>query len=82
VLLLALLVFLWNLGSNLWLFEGLGRAVFEWYFLPAVPALAMGGAYLVTRPSLPMRLAYALVGSVLLVAALLSPLSFAVLFHV
>jgi 4-amino-4-deoxy-L-arabinose transferase-like glycosyltransferase len=82
VLVLALLLFLWNVGSNLWLFQGLGRGVFEWYILPAVPAFAIGGAYLVTRPSLPRPLAYALVGSVLLVAALLSPLSFAMLFHV
>jgi len=79
---MLLLALLWNLDSNLWLFEGFGRAVFEWYFLPAIPALAMWGAYLVTRPNLPRRLAYALVGSVLLVAALLSPPSFALLFYV
>lgn len=81
VLILALLIFLWNIASNIWIFEGLGRAVFEWYFLPAVPGLAMGGAYLVTRPRSPKWLAYAIIASVISVAALLSPLSFQILFH-
>lgn len=37
-LLLALSIFGWNIGSDLWIYAGLGRAVFEWYLLPAVPA--------------------------------------------
>jgi hypothetical protein len=82
LLLLALLLFLWNVGSNLFVFEGLGRAVFEWYFLPAVPALAIGAAFIVTRPSLPKLLSYSCTVSILLAAAVLSPLSFALLFHV
>ena len=82
VLILALLLFIWNVGSNIWLFEGLGRAVFEWYILPAVPAFAIGAAYLASRPRTPRPVAVVIVGSVLLGAAVLSPPAFASLFHV
>jgi len=76
ILLMALFIFVWNMVSNLWIFAGLGRAVFEWYFLPAVPALAIGAAYLVTRPHTPKWLAYFTIAALVVVALLLSPLTF------
>lgn len=33
-----------------------GRIIWVWYFLPAVPALALGEAYLLTRASIPGRI--------------------------
>lgn len=75
-LLLGLSVYGWNVGSDFWIYAGLGRTVFLWYFLPAVPALAIGAAYLLTRPRTPSWLFFAAVGSLVVVALLLSPLVF------
>jgi len=75
-LLLGLFIYGWNVGSDLWIFAGLGRTVFLWYFLPAVPALAIGAAYLLTRPRTPSWLFYAGVGLLVFVGLLLSPLVF------
>lgn len=70
-----------DVGPNLWLFEAWGgRSSSDTSCPPSRPS--MGGGYLATRPQLPRWVAYALVLSILLAAALLSPLSFALLFHV
>ena len=73
---LASSILLWDLASNLWLYEGVGRAVFEWYLLPAVPAFAMGGAYLLTRNWMPRPIRYAAAASVIVVGLLLSPAAY------
>jgi dolichyl-phosphate-mannose-protein mannosyltransferase len=80
VLLLAGSIFVWNVASNLAIFSVFGRAVFEWYFLPAVPALAMGGAYLVTRPGIPRWAMFGMIAAVLIVGILLSPVVYNVLY--
>jgi 4-amino-4-deoxy-L-arabinose transferase-like glycosyltransferase len=48
-----------------------GRIVWVWYFLPAVPALALGEAYLLTRGSIP-RWVRALLGGALVAGYLLA----------
>jgi 4-amino-4-deoxy-L-arabinose transferase-like glycosyltransferase len=73
VLILAGSIFIWNLASNIVIFSVFGRAVFEWYFLPAVPAMAMGGAYLVTLSWLPRWARYGLIVAVVIVGIILSP---------
>ncbi len=73
VLLLALLIYVWNLASNLWIFVDLGRAVFEWYFLPAVPALAIGAAYILTRSKMPGWIRYTIISALIIISLLLSP---------
>ena len=73
VLLMGLSIFGWNVVSNLYIYSVVNRPVFEWYFLPAVPGLAMGGAYLLTRPGIPKWARYGLVAAVVIVGVLLSP---------
>jgi 4-amino-4-deoxy-L-arabinose transferase-like glycosyltransferase len=73
---LALFIFGWNVLSNIYLFEGVGRAAFEWYMLPAVPGLAIGAAFLLTRPRVPKLLVFAVAGAVILVGLLLNPATF------
>ena len=79
-LMLAALIFLWNLASNILIFSALDRAVFEWYILPAVPAFAIGGAYLLTRPRTPKWLLYVGTGVVVVVGLLLSPIVYHLLY--
>jgi hypothetical protein len=80
LLLLALLVFAWNVASDIWLFAAVGRAVFEWYFLPAIPALAMGGAYLLTRSGISKWVSYPSIVLIVAVGLLLSPVTYHLLF--
>ena len=80
ILLLALLIFAWNVASDIWLFAAVGRAVFEWYMLPAIPALAIGGAYLLTRPWIPKWISYVGIVAVVVVGLLLTPFAFHLLF--
>jgi hypothetical protein len=77
---LAGFIFAWNLVSNLWLFSDVNRAVFEWYLLPAVPAFAIGGAYLLTRPGTPKWVVYLAAGAVIMVGILLSPVVYHILY--
>jgi len=79
-LLLALLIFAWNIASDIWLFAAVGRAVFEWYLLPAIPAMAIGGAYLLTRPEIPKLISYVLMVLIIAVGLLLSPVTYHLLF--
>jgi 4-amino-4-deoxy-L-arabinose transferase-like glycosyltransferase len=79
-LLLALFLFGWNLASDFWAYIGLGRPVFEWYFLPAVPALAIGAAYHLTRVGTPKWVTLAMMASLIFLALLLSPLVFHALY--
>lgn len=79
-LLLAAMIFLWNTGSSIYVYSFLGRASFEWYILPAVPAFAIGGAYLLTRPRMPKLGFYTLLAVVLSVGLLLSPIAYHILF--
>jgi hypothetical protein len=78
--LLSLSIFLWNLASNLVIFSALERAVFEWYILPVVPAFAIGGAYLLTRPLTPRWLLYLGTALVIGVGLLLSPVVYHILY--
>jgi hypothetical protein len=79
-LVLAAFIFIWNIGSDLWLFSDVNRVVFEWYILPVVPAFAIGGAYLLTRPRTPRWLLYSAAGVVIVVGLLLSPVVYHILF--
>jgi hypothetical protein len=79
-LLLALVVFGWNVASDIWLFVVVGRAVFEWYLLPAIPAMAIGAAYLLTRPEVPRWISYVSIVLVVTVGLLLSPITYHLLF--
>jgi hypothetical protein len=80
VLLLGASIFSWNVVSNIYIFSVLGRAVFEWYFLPAVLGLAMGGAYLLTRSGIPRWARYSLIAAVVIVGLLLSPVVYNTLY--
>jgi len=55
LLVFSLLLFAVTMTENELLYLA-GRIVWVWYFLPAVPALALGEAYLVTRLALPVWL--------------------------
>jgi len=79
-LLLAVSIFAWNFASNILIFSVLNRAVFEWYILPAVPAFAIGGAYLLTRPKTPRWLLYLGSATIIAVGLLLSPIVYHVLY--
>ena len=79
-LLLALFLFGGNLISNILIYTALNRAVFEWYFLPAVPAMAIGAAYLVTRPKMPRWVSYFIMAVLIITAILLSSVTFHLLF--
>jgi len=57
----VLVVFLWYLG--LFYF---GRLTYPFYFISAVPALAMGAAYSLTRSWFPRSIAYIVLGGVIL----------------
>ena len=71
-LLLAFCLFSWNVGSDLFVYVGLGRPVFEWYLLPAVPALAIGGAFILTRKKVPRWAVFAGIAAVMVTALLLN----------
>ena len=77
---LAASMLCWNIGSSLWLYSSLGRAVFEWYLLPAVPAFAIGGAYILTMPRIPTWVSYALLAALLATGLLLSPMVYHLLY--
>jgi hypothetical protein len=49
---LALILFLWAYVPYLFLFIG-GRVTYPFYFIPAIPAVAMGSSYWVTRSWFP-----------------------------
>ena len=53
----ALVLFLWSYVPYIFLFFA-GRVTYPFYFLPAVPAMAMGTAYWVTRNWFPKWLLY------------------------
>jgi hypothetical protein len=80
VLLMGLSIFSWNVFSNVFIYSVVDRPVFEWYFLPAVPGLAMGGAYLLTRPGIPRWARYGLIAAVIFVGVLLSPALYELLY--
>ncbi len=48
----ALIVFVWNYFPYIFLFLA-GRVTYPFYFLPAVPAVALGASYLITRDKVP-----------------------------
>ena len=48
----ALIVFVWNYFPYIFLFLA-GRVTYPFYFLPAVPAVALGASYLITRDKIP-----------------------------
>ena len=54
---LALLMFLWNYIPYFWIQYGLQRVTYPFYIIPAIPSLALGAGYLVTRPWFPRKLA-------------------------
>jgi Dolichyl-phosphate-mannose-protein mannosyltransferase len=60
---LALVWFLWNYVPYLLLFA-YGRVTYPFYIIPAIPALAFGTAYWVTRDWFPRWLVYLFVGMV------------------
>ena len=49
---LALTWFAWNFIPYLFLFAG-GRVTYPFYFIPAIPGVAMGASFLLTRKSIP-----------------------------
>ena len=57
----ALVLFLWSYVPYVVLFLG-GRVTYPFYFLPAVPAVAMGASYWTTRSWFPRWLMYVYVG--------------------
>lgn len=61
----ALVWLVWNFVPYLFLYA-YGRYMFLWYLIPAVPALSLGAAYLVTRRWFPRWLLVAYIGLVLL----------------
>ena len=60
----ALILFLWSYVPYLALFFA-GRVTYPFYFLPAVPAVAMGAAYWITRSWFPRWLMYVYVAMAL-----------------
>ncbi len=48
----ALVIFCWNYFPYIFLFLA-GRVTYPFYFLPAVPAVALGASYLITRDKVP-----------------------------
>jgi hypothetical protein len=52
----ALLLFLWMYVPYIFIFLG-SRVTYPFYFLPAMPALALGAAYFITRPFFPKKMA-------------------------
>ena len=79
-LLLAVFLFAGNMASNIYIYAALNRAVFEWYFLPAVPALAIGASYLLTRPKMPRWIAYFILIVLVFTAVILSSVTMHILF--
>jgi len=73
-------ILVWNLASDIWLYLDVNRVVFEWYLLPVVPAFAIGGAYLLTRPSTPRWVLYLGAAAVVIVGILLSPVVYHILY--
>jgi len=54
---LALILFLWTYVPYIFLFFG-ERVTYPFYFVPAIPAVAMGASYWLTRDWFPRRLMY------------------------
>ena len=54
---LAAIWFLWNYVPYYWVQYVLGRVTYPYYFVPAIPSLALGAAYLISRRWFPNRLA-------------------------
>jgi 4-amino-4-deoxy-L-arabinose transferase-like glycosyltransferase len=59
---LALIWFLWNYIPYILLFSA-GRVTYPFYFIPAIPAVAMGVSFLLTRDWFPHRIALVYVGA-------------------
>ena len=59
---LALIWFVWNYVPYLFLLLG-GRVTYPFYFIPAIPSVAMGAGFLVTRKWFPRWAAYVFVAA-------------------
>jgi Dolichyl-phosphate-mannose-protein mannosyltransferase len=58
---LALIMFLWTYLPYIFLFLG-ERVTYPFYFIPAIPAVALGASYWLTRDWFPRKLMYVYVG--------------------